>query len=279
MPAPTSPSPSMSLLGHVALVTGGNHGIGAGVARALAARGADVVISYLRLPVDHDPEQSTAYLSARAADARDVIAAVEACGRRAVAVEADLSDPTAAAMLFDVAEAELGPVSVLVHNASAWRKDTFSSSLVDHIGRANMSLTAETASPQLFVDARAGALLMVEFITRHRNRRADWGRIVTLTSAGIEGFPGEASYGAAKAALVSYSMTAASEMAADGVAVNVVYPPVTDTGWITDEVRQFVATDSQHHHVAEPDEVGEFIGYLCSDASRLLTGVTVTRSS
>jgi 3-oxoacyl-[acyl-carrier protein] reductase len=100
---------------------------------------------------------------------------------------------------------------------------------------------------------------MAEFIQRHRSRHADWGRIVTLTSGEGRAFPGEVSYGAVKAALISYTLSAAAEMAADGVTANVVYPPVTDTGWITDEVRAFVATDLDHHHVADPDEVAEVI--------------------
>jgi 3-oxoacyl-[acyl-carrier protein] reductase len=95
---------------------------------------------------------------------------------------------------------------------------------------------------------------------------------VTLTSDGTNGFPGEVSYGAAKAALTSYTLSAASEMAADGVTANVVHPPVTDTGWITDEVRAFVDRDAEHHHVASPDEVADVIAWLCCDAGRTVTG-------
>ncbi len=80
------------------------------------------------------------------------------------------------------------------------------------------------------------------------------------------------SYGAAKAALISYTLSAAAEMASDGVTANVVYPPVTDTGWITDEVRAFVANDAEHHHIASPAEVAEVIAWLCADAGRIVTG-------
>ena len=133
-------------------------------------------------------------------------------------------------------------------------------------------MTLATIDPPMLVDARAGALLMHELITRHRARAATWGRIVTLTSGGASGFPGEASYGAAKAALTSWSLTAASEMAADGVAVNVVHPPVTDTGWVDDGVRAFVAGDHEHHHVATPEEVAEVVAWLCAEANHLVTG-------
>ena len=71
---------------------------------------------------------------------------------------------------------------------------------------------------------------------------------------------------------MSYTLSAAAEMADSGVTANVVYPPVTDTGWITDEVRAFVANDFDHHHVAEPSEVAEVIGWLCGEAGRIVTG-------
>ena len=64
------------------------------------------------------------------------------------------------------------------------------------------------------------------------------------------------SYGAAKAALENYTMSASTELAPFGITANVVHPPVTDTGWVTDDVRAFVAASPDHHHVAAPAEVG-----------------------
>lgn len=266
------PDVPLSLVGRVALVTGANHGIGASIARGLAARGADVVVTFLRL--DEDPtrsELSAVYHDQRAGDGSSVVDAIAALGRRAHAVEVDLADHETPGLLFDAAEDALGPVSILVQNASGWRRDSFAGD-PDHLGRTNHSVVPASIDAQLHVDARAGALLMSEFIHRHRAREADWGRIVTMTSGTGGAFPGQVSYGAAKAALISYTLSAASEMAADGVTANVVYPPVTDTGWITDEVRQFVANDSEHHHVATPDEVAETVVWLCADANHLVTG-------
>jgi 3-oxoacyl-[acyl-carrier protein] reductase len=80
------------------------------------------------------------------------------------------------------------------------------------------------------------------------------------------------SYGAAKAALENYTMAASTELAPYGITANIVHPPVTDTGWITDEVRQAVRHSTELHHVATPDEVAEVIAWLCSDAARLVTG-------
>lgn len=261
--------PTRPLAGTVALVTGANHGIGAATAIALAKRGADIAVTYLRTG---DRHRSDDYNLARTGNADTVIASIEALGQRAVAIEADLADTGVPTRLFGEAEAALGPVSVLVHNASGWHKDSFSPDRGDAVGRTSTLVDVASIDVQLHVDARAGALLMAEFITRHRARKAQWGRIVTLTSGEGKQFPGEVSYGAGKAALISYTLSAAAEMADDGVTANVVYPPVTDTGWITDEVRAFVANDFDHHHVAEPSEVADVIGWLCGEAGRIVTG-------
>jgi 3-oxoacyl-[acyl-carrier protein] reductase len=94
--------------------------------------------------------------------------------------------------------------------------------------------------------------------------------IVSLTLGGPLGFPGGVSYGAAKAALENDTMSAALELADDGVTANVM-PPVTGTGWVTDEVRAFVAGSLEHVHVAKPAEVAEVVAWLCSNAARLVT--------
>ncbi len=267
--------PAGSLAGRAAIVTGANHGIGAATAVALARLGADVAVSYLRLELDHGRDRPSAYATARSARASKVMASIEAAGARGIAVEEDLADPASPSRIFDAAEAELGPVSILVNNASGWRKDTFSAAEADHLGRSSHPLTVESIDAQLLVDARGGALMMAELATRHRNRGGDWGRIVSLTSGGPAGFPGEVSYGAAKAALENYTMSASTELADIGITANVVYPPVTDTGWVTDAVRRFVADSPDHHHVATPQEVAEVIAWLCTDAARLVTGNVV----
>ena len=113
-----------------------------------------------------------------------------------------------------------------------------------------------------------GALLIAEFARRHdRAADATWGRIVGFTSGGPNGFPGEVTYGAAKAALENYTMSAATELGRLGVTANVIHPPITDSGWVTDPVREFAATSTEHFHVAEPDEPAGVVAWLCSDDS------------
>jgi 3-oxoacyl-[acyl-carrier protein] reductase len=110
------------------------------------------------------------------------VAAVQAAGRRAHAVSADLADADAPARVFAEVEATLGPVSILVNNASAWRKDTFSVGPEGRRRRPDEAVTGDTALPQLLVDARAGALMIAELASSVRCHRLGWGRIVSLTS-------------------------------------------------------------------------------------------------
>src|SRR4051794_22257399 len=259
--------------GRVAVVSGANHGIGAATAAALARLGADVAVTYLAYtPTDHDPGRPAQYRAQREQSAQATVMAVEAAGRRACAVDADLVDADTPARVFAEAESALGPVSILVNNASGWRKDTFSPGRHDPLGRHHEGLSGDTALPQLLVDARGGALMIAELAASVRRHQLGWGRVISLTSGGPRGFPGEVSYGAAKAALENYTMSASIELAPDGITANVIYPPVTDTGWITDEVRTFVEASTDHVHVAEPAEVAEVLGWLCTDAARLVTG-------
>ena len=268
--------PDQPLAGRTALITGANHGIGAATAIAIAALGASTAITYLRAKhTDDDPSLPDGYARQRRANADTVVTEVEATGARCFAIEADLADPSTPARLFDDVEAALGPVSILVNNASGWRQDTFAPDTGDRFGRRTALVNLDAFDAQFHVDARASALLIAELAERHRRRSDRWGRIVSLTSGGPNGFPGEASYGAAKAALENYTMTAAIELADDGITANVVHPPVTDTGWITDDVRQFVASSEDHVHIATPDEVAGVIAWLCTDAAGLVTGNTL----
>jgi 3-oxoacyl-[acyl-carrier protein] reductase len=257
--------------GHTAIVTGANHGIGAATAQALARRGCAVLCTFLRVDDPDDPGTPQTYRDRRAQDSTAVVARIRDDGGRAASVEADLSDPGTPALLFDAAEAQFGPVDILVNNATGWLADTFTATSADRLGRSLQAVTATTWTRQFTVDAMGAALMISEFARRHIARQADWGRIIGLTSGGGTGFPEEVSYGAAKAAQENYTMSAALELAPFGITANMVYPPVTDTGWVTDAVREHVAASPGLIHIATPAQVADVIAYLASDAAALIT--------
>jgi len=236
--------------GRVALVTGGNHGIGAATADALRAQGARVFVTYLR-----------DYLLTRVEGA--AFTAPRSQVPSGPSGEFDLSDASQVAPLFDAVESELGPVEILVHNAAASEHDTFE------------TVSAELVDHHFDVNTRATALLIAEYARRHRARNATWGRIVSITSAGQYGFTGEISYGASKAALESYTYSAAWELGEFGITANVVYPAATDTGWMDDAKRAEVAADSPLRHIGVAEEVADVIVFVCSEQARAVTGTKI----
>jgi 3-oxoacyl-[acyl-carrier protein] reductase len=253
----------------VAIVTGANHGIGAAIALALARDGTDVAAAYLRIEAPPSLPLPEDYLRARERDCSELERAIAAEGRRCVAVEADLVDPRAPEQIF-AAAMSLGVPSILVNNASSAHPDTFRPAGQDTMRRKVEAVSAESATPPLMVDARGTALMIAGFVRQFRAHRLASGRIVSLTSSGSRGFPGEASYGAGKAALESYTLSAAVELANDGITANVVHPPITDTGWITRVVRERAATSRAR--IATPEEVAAVVAWLCSDGAGLITG-------
>jgi 3-oxoacyl-[acyl-carrier protein] reductase len=261
---------------HVAIVTGANHGIGAATAKRLAASGVSVVVTSWRVPVDDNTGTPVQYNVNRLRVADETVDEISRDGGSAAAIEADLLQPQSPARIFDLAEATFGPVDILVNNATGWAcGDSFVPGRLDGAGRTMAVVTADVFDRTFGVDARASALLMAEFSRRLLARGGNWGRIVSLTSGGQHGFPGEVTYGAAKAALENYTMSAASELAKHGVTANLVLPPVTDTGWVNDELRALVASDPYLVHVAQPDDVAKVVAWLCSDDAALVTATRV----
>lgn len=141
-----------------------------------------------------------------------------------------------------------------------------------HTGLRREGITAASHNAHFAVNSRATALLIAEFARRHLSREASWGRIVSITSAGRDGFPNEASYGASKAALESYTFTAAEELAPFGITANVVEPSGTDTGWISSELAARIRERSPFGHVLQPADVADAVLFFVSNQARFITG-------
>ena len=264
------------LEGRVALVTGGNHGIGAAAARALAAQGASVLVTYLRLRRDPDEPYPPEYVDAQRRAGELVADEIVAGGGRAVAREADLNDANEVPRLFDWAEATFGPIEVLVNNAAHCRIDSFAADRRWLQGEATIpAVTGASLDEHFAVNTRAPALMIAEFARRHAARGAEWGRIVNVSTDGAFSFPGEVSYGATKYALESLSRSAAAELGPLGITVNTVSPGPIQTGWMSDALVESVASASPLQRVGEPEDVADVIVFLASRQGRWLTGQTL----
>jgi len=271
----------------VVLVTGANHGIGAATAKAFAAEGAGVFITYLRLrqpgaergPASVDVEGSAPgeelYHARQAMTADDVVRAIRDQGGRVASLEVDLSDPGAIPSIFDQAETELGPIDVLINNAAAWEADTFiplAPGAHDRIDRSIRTMTAASHDHHVAVNSRATALIMAEYARRHVARCAIWGRIVNVSTDGASCFPEEVSYGASKAALESYTRSAARELGRYGITANIVSLGAIQTGWIAPDMERHIAATNALGRVGQPDDVADVIVFLASEQARWLTG-------
>jgi 3-oxoacyl-[acyl-carrier protein] reductase len=231
----------------IALVTGAGRGIGAAIARGLAADGWPVAVNY----------------RADAEGAAAVVAAIEEQGGRAAALAADVCDPGAADELFAAAERELGgTVLLLVNNAGISRDD-----LVPTLGDEEWAAVLETNLSAAFRMTRRALKPML---------RARYGRIVNIASVvGLRANAGQANYAAAKAGLIALTKTAAIEVARRGITVNAVAP-----GWIDTDMTAGVPTDLLSavpaRRAGTPEEVAACVRFLASDSAGYVTGAVLT---
>ena len=188
------------LTSRVALVTGGSRGIGRAVALALAEAGADVAVNYRQ--------------QAQAAD--EVVGAVRAAGRRAIAVCADVSAGQAVAAMTQTIERDLGGIDILVNNAGIAIIRG-----VDDLTEADFDLT-------LAVNLKSAFLCTQAVLPRMRAQR--WGRIVNISSGAARGAGGiGVHYNASKAGMEGLTRGYAARLVKQGITVNAVAPSLIDT--------------------------------------------------
>ncbi|MHA6757138.1 3-oxoacyl-ACP reductase family protein [Streptacidiphilus sp. PAMC 29251] len=233
----------------VALVTGGSRGIGAAIARQLAAAGHPVAVAH------RDSAVQAKQLADEIADQ----------GGTCLVVRADISDPADIEALFTTVRKELGPVTVLVNNAGMLRDRL----LID-MDEADWDISLRTNLTGPFHCTR---LAVPDMLT------ARWGRIVNVASvAAVTGPAGQANYAAAKAGLLGLTRSTARELATRGVTCNAVLPGLVDTAIIAhlDAPRR----DQLRHQIplgrlGTPEQVASMVTYLCSDLAGYVTGAII----
>ncbi len=251
-----------TLSGRVALVTGSTSGIGLGIARALAADGADIVLHGLGSP--------------------DAIAAarrsVEAAGVRVALSGADVADPAAIRRMAAEAADAFGRVDILVNNAG-----------IQH--------TAPIAD---FPDERWDAVIAINLSAAFHAikafspamREAGWGRVINIASAhGLVASASKAAYVAAKHGLLGLTKVAAIELADAGVTVNAICPGWVLTPLVQAQIEARAAQSGRSVREEEvallrekqpmaafttPEQIGAMAVYLCSDAARTVSGVPLS---
>jgi len=274
----------------VALITGANHGVGAATAVAFAREGASVFLTYLRLSPEKyggiDPKKAAAaqepglehYYHILSQDAGTVIRAIHGLGGKCETWEADLADPANIPLLMDKAEAAFGKADILVNNADHDQPETFlpaqeipSSGLFGGEYKLK-TLSAKSHDEHFAVNCRAPALFMAEFAGRHIARKANWGRIVNISTDGAAGHGWNVSYGASKYALESYSKAAAMELGPYGITVNVVSPGAVQTGWLTPDDAAAIAKTYPLRRIGTPEDIASAVVFFASRQADWITG-------
>jgi NAD(P)-dependent dehydrogenase (short-subunit alcohol dehydrogenase family) len=238
----------MLLQGKLALVTGASRGIGAAIAKTLAAEGADVAITY----------EKSADL------ANEVVKAIRDHGRKGIAIQADSADVSAVQASIEKTVRELGGLDILVNNAGILRVGGLKDNSIADI---DALLDVNVRSP---IVASKAALAHL----------GKGGRIITIGSYFADRVPAPVLtvYSATKSALVAFTKGLARELGPQEITVNLVQPGSIDTdmnpahGPFGDALRQFMALG----HYGKPDDIANAVAFLASEKAKYITGTSLT---
>lgn len=239
----------MLLDGKVALVTGASRGIGRAIALRLASEGAKVAINF----------------AGNQKAAEDVKSEIEANGGEAILVQANVADPAAVEAMFAKVVEAFGTVDILVNNAGITRDG-----LLLRMKDEDFEAVIDTNLKGVFYCTKAAAKLMMK-------KRS--GRIVNMSSVvGLIGNAGQTNYAASKAGVLGFSKSAAKELAARGITVNMVAPGFIDTDMtavLADKVKEAMVKEIPLRRMGRPEDVANAVLFLVSDCSSYITGQVI----
>ncbi len=236
----------MNLTGKVALVTGASRGIGQATAIELAKAGADVVVNFI----------------GNEAVAQETVDAIEALGRKAIKIKADVGNAEDVQAMVDEAVAAFGHIDILVNNAGITRDG-----LLIRMKDSDWDDVLNINLKGVYLVTKAVAKLMVK-------QRA--GRIINMTSvSGVIGNVGQANYAAAKAGVIGFTKTCAKELAARGITVNAVAPGFIETAMtdvLPEKIKEGIAATVPFGRMGQPEEIASVVTFLASDFASYITG-------
>jgi 3-oxoacyl-[acyl-carrier protein] reductase len=242
-----------SLQGKVALVTGASKGIGAAIARELAARGAAVAVNY----------------SGSKAAAEKVVAEIKAGGGKAIAIQANLADPESIGPLVEKTARELGPIDILVNNAGIYEFSPVETVTPEHFHKQfNLNVL--------------GLILTTQAALLHFH--PEGGSIINIGSVAAAGFPTASVYSATKGAVNSVTVALSRELGPRKIRVNALNPGMVETegvhaaGVIGSDFEKKNVEETPLGRIGQPGDIATVAAFLASDDSFWLTGQTVQAS-
>ncbi len=240
-----------NLTGKVALVTGASKGIGAGIAKELASRGAAVAVNY----------------SGSKAAAEKVVAEIEKAGGKAIAVQANLSDPDLIGPFVKTVADKLGPIDILVNNAGVYEFGALEQITPEHFHKQfNLNVL--------------GLLLVTQAAVAQFNPKG--GSIINIGSVvGRMSFPQAAVYSATKGAVDSVTVSLSKELGPKGIRVNALNPGLVitegthDAGIAGSDFEKNAVAETPLGRVGNPQDIASTAAFLASDDSGWLSGQTI----